>query len=1315
MGTRKKLLLASLASIAMVLAFVLGAMPGFDATRLAAGSDQVAIQDILDALLGGGDKGASLTVNSAVQAVVVKTPAGAEYVVPEIPLPLTLSASVGNVPVRYVASEEGDNTVWSASANPNNPGGAGTWTGGAARTFTDPAVFSAPYASTLDIGTFVTGEASVRTLLIYGLANASLTAGEVATITYTSATPDPYAIDLREVDGDVTDVDGNGIPDDAFDNVGDAEIWTALVDDGEGNLRRVLVVNLDTVAKGTNQVFASPESGITVEAPSTADLIAANAIGAGESALLVVQVVDNLGELLDDEAVTGFASAAAWGEAAKAVVPVSAYNFAGPIVDVSILVNDGLGNLSELDSLPEALPVTITIEDLAEGDGEKLALFSTSTVLTEGNDGLVLGNPAGDIVWNLVTDELSTGTLSVDVTELSAFVPFVLPAVDITGASPNTALEGEQVALTLTGVIPVATGQSIAEAAAAYSVTVNGSPAEFRMGSGGFAIDAYVAGSTNAAYLYWTAAISTKATQQADIEISEIINGSPVLVDTLSNAIEITPTFDVVATAGPGGSVSIDTPSNGPNGSYVEGTSVAISATADDGFEFVAWTGLEAGETNAASTTITVNSDRAVQAIFQPIGIGGETFTLTVLRAGNGSGTVSPAAPVTVDEGTVVNLIATPASNSNFTGWTGDIATVADPAAPSTTVTVNANLTITANFTRKTADDDELTVSGIDAAGGLNEEGQVEVWLFGGETIRLNGTGLVAGADLVSFQVGSNPAVTADLFNTAPDGSFGLVVIPPTNATGTDAFFVANVTVTRASDNATFDLGNVVRYRQYDTGDDDVTTTAFILDNPSAPEPIQVSTGEGNTDFATLTLPGLNTSLSEVYGLVRTGVVDASKGNTEAVAGPVGTGQINSGLDAAFGNTIPGFDAAATQIPGSVDFAFYLYGGSDEAKSNTGTVGGAAFTPSNQLITFNRGSSGADGDLPTPGDPEGNAGDAGQFSVALADGVLTHGDVRDGLTVWGVETAYDYVTDTLELVENPDVDYQSTILNGEVSPVVVDAKQTADGTVVETVTMRLYTLNGFSLRQGVNASPEVTDGIRLNTQSGTASDDLAGGLPLTIVSPAGGLARIESARFVIGNATVGIVTEFTTAPGTDEYVLQFPAPASNQAGIASIVLTGRANNTAIQTVNLQNVFEYKSAAGDFPFELLLLLLGLLAAILGLAAGGSSGGGGGGPCFIATAAYGTPLDGNIDVLRDVRDEFLLTNAVGTAFTDMYYHVAPTVADSVAASPALAAVVRMLLVPVIFLGKMALISPALLALVSLSIGFFYFAMRKGARQS
>lgn len=70
------------------------------------------------------------------------------------------------------------------------------------------------------------------------------------------------------------------------------------------------------------------------------------------------------------------------------------------------------------------------------------------------------------------------------------------------------------------------------------------------------------------------------------------------------------------------------------------------------------------------------------------------------------------------------------------------------------------------------------------------------------------------------------------------------------------------------------------------------------------------------------------------------------------------------------------------------------------------------------------------------------------------------------------------------------------------------------------------------------------------------------------------------------------------------------------------------------------------------------------------------------CFVATAAYGTPMDERLDTLRNFRDRRLLTNAPGRAFVRLYYKHSPPIADYIAERDWLRAIVRALLWPLVF---------------------------------
>ena len=67
------------------------------------------------------------------------------------------------------------------------------------------------------------------------------------------------------------------------------------------------------------------------------------------------------------------------------------------------------------------------------------------------------------------------------------------------------------------------------------------------------------------------------------------------------------------------------------------------------------------------------------------------------------------------------------------------------------------------------------------------------------------------------------------------------------------------------------------------------------------------------------------------------------------------------------------------------------------------------------------------------------------------------------------------------------------------------------------------------------------------------------------------------------------------------------------------------------------------------------------------------------CFIATAAYGSPMDPQVEAFREFRDRFLMTHTVGRYFVDLYYQFSPPLAEWIYQSEDRRAVARYLLWP------------------------------------
>ncbi|MFC2024133.1 InlB B-repeat-containing protein [Chloroflexota bacterium] len=122
------------------------------------------------------------------------------------------------------------------------------------------------------------------------------------------------------------------------------------------------------------------------------------------------------------------------------------------------------------------------------------------------------------------------------------------------------------------------------------------------------------------------------------------------------------------------------------SGTHDSGAQVTLTATPAAEYEFIGWSGDADG--TGSTATVTIDSDKAVTALFRRIG-----YVLTTAVSPPEGGSVSPASG-TYDSGAQVTLVATPAADYEFTGWSGDTAS----ASPTFSLTMNSDKAVTALF-----------------------------------------------------------------------------------------------------------------------------------------------------------------------------------------------------------------------------------------------------------------------------------------------------------------------------------------------------------------------------------------------------------------------------------------------------------------------------------------------------------------------------------------------------------------------------------------------------------------------------------------
>jgi uncharacterized repeat protein (TIGR02543 family) len=89
------------------------------------------------------------------------------------------------------------------------------------------------------------------------------------------------------------------------------------------------------------------------------------------------------------------------------------------------------------------------------------------------------------------------------------------------------------------------------------------------------------------------------------------------------------------------------------------------------------------------------------------------------------------------------------------------------------------------------------------------------------------------------------------------------------------------------------------------------------------------------------------------------------------------------------------------------------------------------------------------------------------------------------------------------------------------------------------------------------------------------------------------------------------------------------------------------------------------------------------------------------CFIATAAYGSPLHPCVKTLRDFRDNYLIPYSLGRKIVDFYYRYSPAAANFISKNKARKIAARLILLPLIALSYTTLRFGPLITTVAIAL--------------
>ncbi|MEE9911669.1 MAG: hypothetical protein K4571_08080 [Deltaproteobacteria bacterium] len=259
--------------------------------------------------------------------------------------------------------------------------------------------------------------------------------------------------------------------------------------------------------------------------------------------------------------------------------------------------------------------------------------------------------------------------------------------------------------------------------------------------------------------------------------------------------------------------------------------------------------------------------------------------------------------------------------------------------------------------------------------------------------------------------------------------------------------------------------------------------------------------------------------------------------------------------------------------------------------------------------------------------------------------------------------------------------------------------------------------------QGNRIAGVLATGSKMEAFARGASEDLVRtftllGDPATRLKDEG-FADVTPDPFIFDNQTGVALNTVISSNSITVSGINAPAPVSITGGTYAV--NDGAFQSAAGTVKNGDTVKVQLTSSGTPLTTTqaVLTIGSVSGAFSVttrAAGGAGDGGGGGGCFIATAAFGSSLAGQVEILRQFRDRYLMPHAFGRTFVNWYYRHSPPIAGYLQDSPLARAAVRSALYPLI--GFSALLLSGLLPLAAAGLLlsaflFLRFRLRKSRR--